>query len=174
MRFLDPLFVLRQFGVYGTEKVGDIGAGSGHFMLAAAPRLDGGQLFVVDVDASTVARLASLAKEAGHRHVHALCGDACRPGGVPLGDAVLDKAILANVLFQASDRDGLIRETSRLVRPGGKVLVLEVAGNHELGPRQTHRVSSADARALLERHGFVYEKDVDAGDYHYGMICTRV
>jgi len=164
---------LRQFGLYGAYHAADFGAGAGHFTFAAAPRLEGGRLYAVDIDKETLGRLLSDAKELGHRHVHGIWGDASRIGGVPLADETLDRAIAANILFQTDDRDALVREMKRLLKPTGKILVIDWHDAHSYGPYAKHKFSPADAHALFSKHGFVKDKDIDAGDYHYGMIFTR-
>jgi len=173
VKFLDPNDALKQFGVYGTQDVADLGAGAGHFSLAAARRLDGGRLFAVDIESEMLARLVSEAHSAGLTNMHPLWGDLARSRGIPLGDDTIDRAIAANVLFQVDDRDAFVQETKRLLRPGGKVLVIEWKEGVPGGPHQTHKVSPDVALSLFRRHGFQKECDIDAGECHYGMILVR-
>ena len=173
MKFLDPKDTLKQFGIYGTQDVADLGSGSGHFAMAAAPRLDGGRLFAIDVEKEMLARLVSEAKDRGHTNIHPIWGDISKCRGVPLADECVDRAIAANVLFQVDDRNAFIEEIKRLLRPGGKVMLIDWQNTHDAGPHHTHKVSKDVALALFGRHGFVKERDVDAGDFHYGMILVR-
>lgn len=173
MRFLDPRDVLKQFGVYGTERVADLGAGSGHFSLNAALRLDGGALFAVDADTEMLKRLSGEANEKGCENIHCVAGDLACVGGVPLSDELLDKAIASNVLFQVHDRDAFVKEAKRLLRPEGELLVVEWKEDAPLGPHPRHRVSLDSIMSLFKKHGFRKKKDVDAGDYHYGIIFVR-
>ena len=173
MKFLDPNDALKQFGIYGTQDVADLGAGSGHFSLAAAGRLEGGRLFAVDIEKEMLSRLVSEAKDIGHKNIHPLWGDASRKGGVPLADETIDRVIAANVLFQVDDRNGFVEEARRLLRPGGKILFIEWKENADGGPHPKHKVGEDVALALFGRHGFVKERDIDAGAYHYGMILVR-
>lgn len=173
MKFLNPKDALKQFGIYGTQHVADLGSGSGHFSLAAAGRLDGGVLYAVDVDKEMLSRLVSEAGHHGHSNLHPIWGDLCKPKGVPLADECVDRAIAANVLFQVDDRNAFVQEIKRLLRPGGKVLLVEWKHSADGGPTENHKVSEDMALALFGRHGFVKEGDIDAGDFHYGMILKR-
>ena len=173
MKFLDPEAVLREFGIYGVQDVGDLGAGSGHFSLAAARRLDGGRLFAVDIERDMLARMVSEARERGLANVHPIWGDLAAHRGVPLSEAALDRAIVSNVLFQAHDREAVVAEVKRLLRPGGKALVIDWREDSAFGPHRHHRLDEAAALALFARHGFSKERSVDAGDHHYGMILVR-
>jgi ubiquinone/menaquinone biosynthesis C-methylase UbiE len=173
MKFLDPHDALKQFGVYGAQDVGDLGSGAGHFSLAAARRLEGGRLFAIDVEKGMLARLVSEARSSGFGNIHALWGDLARLSGVPLADASLDRAIAANILFQVHDRDLFVQEVKRLVKPGGKVLLIDWRDTHGYGPEQSHKVSPESAHALFRRHGFTKERDIETGDVQYGMIFVR-
>jgi len=174
MKFLDPNDALKQFGIYGTQDVADLGAGSGHFSIHAARRLDGGRLYAVDIQKDMLSRLTAEAKADGLTNLHPLWGDLARARGVPLADATIDRAIAANVLFSLDDRDAFVQETKRLLRPNGKVLIIEWRGDVEGGPHPKHKISPEVALSLFSRHGFQKECDIDAGDCHYGMILALV
>ncbi len=173
MDFLDPAKVLQEFGVFGTQDVADFGAGAGHFSLEAAKRLEGGRLFAIDIEKEMLTRLTSEARERNHTHLHAVWGDLARIGGVPMTNESFDKVIAVSVMFQVDDRDAFVQETKRLVRPGGKVLLVDWKEGTTFGPHHEHRIPEIEALSLFRKHGFEKEKDVNAGDYHYGMILVR-
>ncbi len=173
MKFLDPKDALKQFGVYGTQHVVDLGAGAGHFSLAAASRLEGGRLFAVDIEKEMLSRLVAEAHAGGLHNIHTLWGDISRLTGVPLAGETIDRAIATNVLYQVDDRNAFVEEVKRLLRPGGKVLLIEWKESAQGGPHQKHKVAEEVALALFRRHGFEKERDIDAGDMHYGMILVR-
>ena len=173
VKFLDPNDALKQFGVYGAQDVADLGSGAGHFSIAAAKRLEGGRLFAVDVEKDMLSRLVSEARSAGLANVHALRGDLAKLSGIPLGEASVDRAIAASVLFQVDDRDAFVQEVKRIVKPGGKVLLIDWKGDHPYGPHHAHKVGEDAALAVFARHGFSKERDIEAGDLHYGMIIVR-
>ena len=173
MKFLDPADALKQFGVYGTQEVVDLGSSSGHFALAAAKRLEGGRLFAVDIEKEMLSRLVAEAHAGGLHNVHTLWGDVAALTGIPLAGETIDRAIAANILFSVDDRDAFVQEVKRLLRPGGKVLLIEWRESMPGGPHPKHKVSEEVALALFRRHGFEMERSIDAGDMHYGMILVR-
>jgi ubiquinone/menaquinone biosynthesis C-methylase UbiE len=173
VKILDLNGVLKEFGLYGAQDVVDLGTGAGHLALVAAKRLEGGRLFAVDVERDMLKRLASEAQSAGLSNLHTLSGNASRERGVPLADMVMDRAIVASVLFTVDDKNAFIEETRRLLKPGGKVLFIEWRSDHSYGPHPRHKIAESDALVLFSRYGFVKERDVEAGDLHYGMIFIR-
>ena len=173
MDFLDPVKVLQEFGVFGTQDVADFGSGAGHFALEAARRLDGGRLFVIDIEKEMLMRLVHEARSRNFDHVHSVWGDLGNIGGVPVADKSFDKIIAVSVMFEVDDRDAFVQETKRLVRPGGKVLLVDWKEDSTFGPHPDSRISEIEALSLFKKHGFEKEKDVNAGDYHYGMILIN-
>jgi ubiquinone/menaquinone biosynthesis C-methylase UbiE len=172
VKFLTPEAALREFGIYGTLDVGDFGSGAGHFSLAAAKRLEGGRLFAIDIEKDMLGRLVSDARERGLVNVHPIWGDIATHRGVPLADASLDRALLTNILSLVHDRDATIREMKRLLRPGGKALVIDWHDESEGGPHRHHKINRETAESLLLRHGFTKQTDIEAGDHHYGIIVS--
>ena len=173
VKFLDPNDALKQFNVYGAQDVADLGSGAGHFSLAAARRLEGGRLFAVDVERDMLKRLSDEAALRGLSNVHVLWGDLAKLSGVPLADGAVDRAMAVSVLFQVHDRDAFVQEVRRILKPGGKVLLVDWKDDHDYGPHHAHKVGAELALALFARHGFTKERDVEAGDLHYGMILAR-
>ncbi len=173
MAFLDPNHVLKQFGVYGAQDVADFGVGGGHIALTAARRLEGGTLFAVDLEKEILSRLVAEAHLRGHKNIHPIWGDFSRPKGVPLKDESLDRIIIANTIHGIDDRNGMILEAKRLLRPDGKILLIEWHEGVQGGPHPKHKINEDVAVSLFGRHGFKKECDIDAGECHYGMILVR-
>lgn len=172
MKFLTPEAVLREFGLYGTLDVGDFGAGAGHFSLAAAKRLEGGRLFAIDIEKEMLGRIISDARDRGLSNVHSIWGDVASHRGVPLADASLDRVLLTNMLSFVHDRDATVREVKRVLRPGGRVLVVDWHDTSAGGPHRHQKLTKDAAESLLSRHGFVKHGEVEAGDHHYGIIVS--
>ncbi len=174
MSFADPRENVLQIGLHDGMKVGDLGAGSGHYALAAAAAVgDTGRVYAIDVQEDVVTHIRDAAARAGLKNVEAVWGDFERPGGTKLRDAILDAAILSNVMFQVEHHAGAIAEVKRIVRPGGKVLVIDWAGSYgHLGPHPDHVVTEAAATELFINAGFHKVKSIRAGAHHYGILFT--
>jgi len=174
--FSNPARVLAQFGLVAGKKVADFGAGSGFYTLAAAEALAGsGTVYAVDVQKDLLSRLLAEAKRRRIANVEVLWGNVEKAGGSKLRDGAVDAVIAANILFQVEDKEGLVSEIKRVLKPGGEVLVVdwrESFGN--MGPEPQAVVTAAAARALFEKGGFVFDRDISAGEHHYGMVFRKV
>lgn len=173
--FLTPMKALRAAKLDAGMRVADFGAGSGFFARAAA-RLVGpqGVVWAVDMSGDLLARLKNLASAEGLENIEVVRGDIERPSGSNLPAGQFDFVVLANVLFGAEDRLALAREAARVLRRGGRALVVDWRDSWGgMGPHPEHVVTIGAARDIFEKAGLDYVEDVPAGEYHWGLIVRK-
>lgn len=153
-------------------KVADLGAGSGHYARAAAAVVgESGKVYAVDVQEDVLKHLKLNSHAAFARRIEPVWGDIDRPGGTHLKDQALDAAILANVLFQIEDRSALLSEVKRVLKPGGKVMVVDWAGAYGgMGPSPERVIHEHAAEDLFITAGFHKVKSFRGGPHHYGLV----
>ncbi len=172
--FSSPHENVLQMGLHNGMKVGDLGAGSGHYSRAAAGVVGhSGKVYAIDVQEDVLKHL----KLNSHIHhqsiIDTIWGDIEKPGGTHLRDASLDAVILANTLFQIENRFGLLKEIKRILKPGGKLMVVDWAGSYGgMGPVPEKVVTESDTEAFFINGGFHKVKSFRAGPHHYGIIFT--
>src|SRR3954468_12533649 len=123
--FSDPAKNVAMLGVDHGMKVVDLGAGSGFYSIESAKRTGPtGRVYAVDVQQDLLSKLKNTAAVAGIRNIEVVWGNIEKLGGTKLREAIADRAIISNTLFQIAeqDRDNLALETKRLVKSGGKLM----------------------------------------------------
>ncbi len=155
-------------------KVGDFGAGSGHYSRAAAAIVGhGGKVYAIDIQEDVLKHLKLNTHEQHQRILETVWGDIEKPGGTHLRDASLDAVLLANTLFQVENRFGLLAEIRRVLKSGGKLMVVDWAGSYSgMGPAQKHIVPEHEAEDFFINGGFHKVKSFRAGPHHYGILFT--
>ncbi|MBV9756526.1 MAG: metalloregulator ArsR/SmtB family transcription factor [Alphaproteobacteria bacterium] len=136
-------------------RVLDIGTGTGRLLELLAPRA---QLTVgVDASRTMLALARSRLARAGIGQASVRLADMYR---LPFADGSFDLAVLQMVLHYAEDPAGVLAEAARVLVPGGRLVVVELAphGRAELAERLAHRwpgFAPDDMARLLARAGFV-------------------
>ncbi len=173
--FLNPTRTLRAAKLHEGERVADFGAGSGFFTRAAA-RLVGGKglVWAVDVHQEMLPRIKKLALEEGLSNVEVVHGDVERAGGSHLPEDNFDLVLVSNLLFGAENKEQIVKEAKRVLRKGGRVLVIDWAGSFGgMGPHPEAVVTADHARTLFELGGFLFVEEVPAGSHHWGLLFRK-
>lgn len=173
--FTNPEKNVVELGVFDGTRVADLGAGTGAYIEPLARRVGNqGRVYAVEVQKDFLTNIKDLAASQGFKNVEVIWGDIERVGGTKIKDASVDSAVLSNVLFQAEDKEGLFLEALRILKHGGKLLIVDWQESFGgLGPARDAVVTKDKARALFERAGFVLKKEFDAGEHHYGFIVAK-
>lgn len=170
--FSDPVSNLSKFGLTSGMKVVDLGAGSGFYALIAAREVGAaGRVYAVDVQKELLERLRSIGTAQGLHNIEVVWGDAEKIGGTKLREGIADRVIASNILFQIEKPDDLSLEIKRILKPGGKLLVIDWSEISNIGPKTVF--SAMQAQTLFEKAGFKLEQSFAAGDHHYGLVFSK-
>jgi len=173
--FANPENIIRQFQLGEGMKVADLGVGPGVYALLAAKAVgEDGTVYACDVQKELLTKVKNAAEHEGYDNVHVMWTDLEEERGTTLADGILDAVIATNVLFQIEHKEVFMKEIARILRPNGKVLLVDWQDSFNgMGPHVDHVFSKNAARTLAESVGLTFEQDIDAGEHHYGMIFRK-
>src|ERR1035437_2169234 len=169
--FTDPLKNLKALGLREDDIVADLGAGTGYYTLAAGAIVTRGKVYAVELQKDFLETIKNKIKEAYLGNVEIIWGNVEKIGGTKIGDSVVDVVIASNILFQVEDKDKFIEEIKRILKPKGRVLLIDWSEASIMGT--TAIIPKNKAREMFEKKGFVLGREIDAGDHHYGMILRK-
>ena len=148
----------------------DIGTGTGRVLELLAHHISQG--IGVDASKAMLALARSRLARADLTHCSVRLADMYR---LPLQETSFDIAVLQMVLHYAEDPPGVLAEAARVLRPGGRLLVVDLA-RHEQGAvltRFAHRwpgFDDAAMRSLLGNAGFEATEVLDIP----GPLAVRI
>ncbi len=175
MSFAHPRKNISQFGLSEGDRVADLGAGAGHYTIEAGKKVgENGQVYAIEIQKKLVSKVESEAKEAGLSNVEVIWSDLEEVGGSTLKDEIMDAVIVSNVLFQITNKSTVLQEAKRILKPGGRLLLVDWSEAHGgVGPTPDHVVSESEARELCEKAGFAARQVISPGAHHYGVIFQK-
>jgi len=170
--FSDPIKNIAHLGIEHGMSVADIGAGSGYYTIEVAKKVgSGGRVYAVDVQRDILDRLKNTGATIGLHNIEVVWANAEKIGGTKLREACADRVIVSNVLFQIEKPEDFVLEMRRILKPHGKLMVIDWSGQTPLSPQKL--VPLQTAQLLFEKGHFVMEESFDAGDHHYGLIFKK-
>jgi ubiquinone/menaquinone biosynthesis C-methylase UbiE len=134
-----------------------------------------GMVYAADLWEEGLATLKEKARPAGLANIRTLLADVSQP--LPLADASMDIVLLATVLHdlaEAGQAQGVLEEIARLVKPGGRLAVLEFKKMADPpGPPLHIRLSPEEVAALLRPHGFIPGEITDLSPHIYLEMLAK-
>ena len=168
--------ILQKLGLSVGMKLADLGCGSaGHFVLPAA-RIVGqsGKVYAIDILQTVLQSVESKSRLENLTNVQYIWADLEVLGSTNIPDNSVDITILKNVLFQSQKHETIIAEGTRMLKPGGRLLVVDwKSPGSPLGPPLNIRVKPEDVRAIAAGLGLREMAEMDAGQFHFGLIFEK-
>ena len=174
--FINQDEIIRQLGLTNGMVIADLGCGAGYFTVPMARMLqNSGKIYAVDVLSSALEAVSGQAKLYGIMNLETVRANVEVAGGTKIPAGSCDLVVLANILFQCADRDTVLQEAKRILRPNGRMVVIDwIPNNAALGPKFENCFSEAEAKKLAITNGLRAVRDIAAGSTHYGFILESV
>jgi ubiquinone/menaquinone biosynthesis C-methylase UbiE len=114
--------------------------------------------------------LAAMARARGLNNVEVVRSDEL---SIPLPDGTADAALAAFVLHEPGDPVAFLAEIRRLLRPGGRALVLDWQKREtDGGPPLEHRIEPQEAAEAMRRARFEVREIAQDNDDIYALLGT--
>jgi len=175
MSFANPKRNIEQFSLEEGMDVADFGAGAGYLAVEAAEAVGKeGSVFVIDIQQELLTKSLHLAREHHLETIQFIHGDLEAEKGSTLPDESVDAVIISNLLFQVENEEAVLKEAYRVLKNGGKILVVDWRESFGgVGPQPDHVINEEEMREMVEKIDFKHVSDIDAGAYHYGLIFKK-
>lgn len=168
--FLNPEKVLKEIPLKDNMVAADFGSGSGGWAIPLAKILKKGKVFAIDILEEPLSALRGKAQLEKIYNISTLRADVEK--GTSLNSESCDLVLMTNLLFQVDDVEKVFREGKRVLKKGGKILIVDWKENAEVGPKR--RISPAKIKEIGEKSGLKIEKEFEAGIYHYGILFSKI
>jgi ubiquinone/menaquinone biosynthesis C-methylase UbiE len=170
--FTDPVNNLKTLGLIEDDIVADLGAGTGYYSVAAGAMVPKGKVYAVEINKDYLTAIKNKVRDAHLSNVEIIWGNIEKLGGTKIKDGIVEVVIASNVLFQVEDKEKFIEEIRRILKPKGRVLLIDWLAESS-GVSTQMAMPKNKARELFEKKDFTWERDINAGAHHYGMILVK-
>lgn len=170
--------VLRRAKLKIGDTVADFGTGREGRLAIPAGHIIGndGIAYAVDVVKAILPAVQTKAKMRGVNNVQTVWSDLEMYGATrAIRDNSLEVGFLVTTLFQSSKHADMIKECHRMIRPGGRLVVVDWKPGMQapLGPPEQMRVHPEAVTAICQQLKMQLQESFEAGAYHWGLIFVK-
>jgi ubiquinone/menaquinone biosynthesis C-methylase UbiE len=119
------------------ETWADIGAGTGVFTIPIAAKVK--EVYAMDISETMLQKLQQHLTSKNINNVKLLKSDESK---IPLNDSSVENVFLAFVAHELNDPANYFKETRRILKPGGRLLIIDFAKVISFGPPLDHRLEA--------------------------------
>lgn len=146
----------------------DLGSGSGYFTVPLSRAVS--KVLAVDVQKEMLDFLRAKIQRLGIKNVELRLST---PDKIPVEEDSVDFLMSVNTLHEFGDRDKMIGEMWRVLKKGGKLLIVDFKKEDTgFGPPVSIRVTKERAVKLFEKKGFRLSKATEL-QYHYLLVFVK-
>ncbi len=168
--------ILKKIPIKDSSIVADLGCGGGGHFVAPLASMVGkfGKVYAVDIKKNVLHSVENTMKLQHYDNVETVWTDLERYGAAKIPEGSCDVVLLVNVLFQNKKHEEMIREAVRLLKPGGKLVVIEWKnGSIPFGPPISTRVTDETVKIITLKAGLILLDEFSASEYHYAIVFRK-
>jgi ubiquinone/menaquinone biosynthesis C-methylase UbiE len=175
IKFINPKEIVDQLSVAAGSQVADFGCGMGHFSLEMSKRIgENGLVYAFDILPEKLESVISGVKGLGMTNLIAKRANLEKEKGSGLENESVDWVVMKDMLFQNKNKTAILAEAYRILKPGGKALIIEwKMEDASIGPPQELRLSEETLKILTEKAGLKETEKIEAGDFHFATVFVK-
>ncbi|KKW42581.1 MAG: hypothetical protein UY92_C0005G0003 [Candidatus Magasanikbacteria bacterium GW2011_GWA2_56_11] len=173
---VDPAALFAQARLQPGMHIADFGAGrTGHLVFPAGLIIgEHGVVYAVDILKDVLESVRKRAELEGYVNIHTVWADIEQTGKVAIPPRSLDAVFMVNVLFHASDPTLPLSEAGRLLKPKGRIVVVDwVKPLAHLGPAAGQLLDFGALTAWARDNNFAVQDDLPLGPYSRCLVLFR-
>ena len=130
------------------------------------------KVYAIDVLPEPISVLEARSKSERIFNIQTILSDLESKKGSTLASGSLDLVLMTNLLFECDDKKKVLEEGERILKEGGKILVVDWIKDNPL-TKQIEYVSFDEIKDIAKDLGLKLEKEFEAGSYHYGLLFSK-
>lgn len=169
--------ILSKISISEKQHVAELGCGNFGFFVFPLARLVGrqGKVYAVDILRETLEEIKSRSSKENLPQIETIWSNLEVFRATKIETNSLDSALIINVLNQSTKKSEIIREATRLLKRGGKLLIVEWKNSDiPFGPKPEQRVNLDSLKTTTAKIGLALTEEFSAGPYHYGLVLSKL
>lgn len=176
-KMFDINLILHKIALKEGDLVAELGCGHfGHFVFPISKMIGkNGTLYAVDVVPAVLEEIKKRAYTENATNIKTIWSNLEIFKGTTIESNSLDVALLINVLHQSDKKAEIIKEAVRMLKRGGRLLIVDFKGGSLLfGPATEKRLKAEALRQASPKLGLTIIEEFEAGQQHLGFLLKKM
>lgn len=172
---IDLKSILKRVGVAKGTSVAELGCGTGYFSVLASEQVGSdGRVYAIDILKSALAAVMREVRKRNIKNIVPVWSNIeVYRGARQIQDASVDVDLIINTLFMSRKHVEFMRESARMLKKGGVLVIVEWKKNGKFGPQAEDRVDPDKIKTVAQGQGLEFAEAFDAGPYHWGQVYRK-
>lgn len=176
-KILPPKAIVRVVAPFPGVSIADLGAGTGYCLFPIMEAVSGrGRFYALDCQEEMTDIIRE--KAVGHKYGQSLIPVLTAETHIDLGPETQDILLCCAVYHEIADREHYLEEMLRVLRPGGRVVVIDWApvsngDEPQHGPPNDHRIAETIAMEELRTAGFIHVAPHKDFEHHWCVTASK-
>lgn len=173
---IDLKSILKRVGLTKGMAVAELGCGTGYFSILASDEVGSdGRVYAIDILKSALAAVMREVRKRNIKNIVPVWSNIeVFHGARQIQDGSVDVDLVINTLFMSKKHLEFMRESARMLKKGGVLVIVEWKKNGKFGPPAEDRVEPEEIKKVTVGQGLEFVEAFDAGPYHWGQIYRKV
>jgi len=167
-QFLNPEKILEKLDLNKKMVAADFGCGSGGWAIPLAKKVK--WVFAIDIQEEPLSVLRSKMKMEKIFNIDPLKGNVERK--TTLISESCDLVLMTNLLFQVDDIKKVLEEGKRVLKKGGKILIVDWIKDNPL-TKEIEWVDFDKIKEIAKELGLILKEEFKAGAFHKALIFEK-
>lgn len=170
--FLNPQTIVNLLPLAENMTIADFGCGTGYFSLELAKKIKpNGKVIALDIWKPSLESLSFKAKIEGLNNIiKPIWANLEMDKGSGLDNASCDLVFMANILFEVKNKQQLIKEAQRILKPEGFLVIIEWEPDKLPNKQFLFPINKQETIELVENFNFQLERELMVAVTHYGLL----
>lgn len=144
--------------------IADLGCGEGYY--CDFFRVYASRLYCVDIDEAAIEEVR---RRFGNYGNITILNEDIISTSIP-SDSV-DLAFMSNVFHDIEDKEAVVKEVNRILKPGGRLIIIEFKKDVMFGP--PFKLRPEEVEQYFNKWGFIREDYAEVSPYHYMLVLKK-
>ena len=176
-KMFDINLILHKIAIKEGEVVAELGCGhSGYFVFPIAKLIGkSGVVYAIDILPTVLEEIKRKAYTENLPQIKTIWSNLEIFKGTKIESSSVDTALMINILSQSEKKTEIIREAIRILKSGGKIIIVDWKSNALLfGPKPEYRLKTEALKQVAPKLGLNIIEEFEVGTNYHAFILKKL